>query len=130
MYSLPVLKIDEIYKRAAVAMRPPVHRLYFDTQAVRSGGWPIAGAQLERCLTLAWAMGIEPCMPAPALHERMEQWVRETLSALDTAGAKAKAARDALQLFGLEASVVFRGPEEAELRRSYEEASRLIGTRS
>jgi hypothetical protein len=115
-------RAGDLFERAAASSTPPFRRLYFDTEVLRSGRWPTMNEQFRFCLRLAQMMRIELCVPAPALHERAEQWVREAMSALEAATAKAKSAQDALQPF--DAAVTFQGPDEAEIRRRYEDASR------
>jgi hypothetical protein len=65
-------------------------------------------------------MNVELCIPEPALHERAEQWIRETLEKLTEAHSKVTAIQRALQ--GLGSHVAFSAPAEDELRTEYEKA--------
>jgi hypothetical protein len=59
-------------------------------------------------------------VPEPALHERSEQWMRETLAALSETTTKAKGAQKALKSVGLELSL--QSPTEDLLRSKYADA--------
>ena len=96
-----------------------MRRFYFDTEPLRHGNWPFKATWfgLGYFLRMASTMGAELYVPDPALHERAEQWVRETLAALSETSTKAKAARKALKPVGLE--VTLQLPTEELLRAKY-----------
>jgi hypothetical protein len=120
-------RVGELYLQSAARATLPFRRLYFDTEPLTNGGWPLVSGQFTFCLDMATTMGAEICVPAAALHERSEQYIRETLAAFDAVRAKAKEAQKDVQSLGLTATL--RLPTEDELRGRYADVERAAVAR-
>ena len=115
-------RFGDLYWVAVAKSTPPVRRIYFDTEPLRRGNWPFDSTTLGYYLLMASNMGIVLCVPDPSLHERAEQWIRETLAAIVATSEKATTAQKALKSAGLE--LTLQSPTEHQLRVSYAEAER------
>src|SRR6266480_3000732 len=107
-------KPRDLYLEAAANAKVPFRRLYLDTEPLRHGNWPFVSKQLQSCLNLAFYMGLEVFIPEAARHERIEQWIRETLAELNAIHGKVGKLQRTISSFITE-PLVLQAPSEEQL---------------
>lgn len=122
-------RVADLYWEAAACATPPASRIYFDTEALKNGNWPVFSNQFAFCLRLCSTMKMELYVPEPVLHERAEQWIRERVEELTALTDKAAATQTEIQaLFDLVdenarnaigPAVILRLPHPQQLRTCY-----------